>query len=100
MAGLNGDATVQFIELTMSAQGQNCQGTGNHDPPGNTAEHLCDDIGPGAKLVFFDATGFPTNEFIFPDNTPTSEAGRSILIATQRFADLDTTPQPDFIMPA
>ena len=99
MAGMNGDANVQFIEITMSAQGQNCQGTGNHNPPGNTADHLCDNVGPGAKLVFFDASGLPINEFIFPGDTPNFEAGRSILIATQRFADLDTTPPPDFIMP-
>ena len=100
MAGMNGDANVQFIEITMSAQGQNCQGTGNHNPPGNTADHRCDNVGPGAKLVFFDASGLPINEFIFPGDTPNFEAGRSILIATQRFADLDTTPPPDFIMPA
>ena len=100
MAGMNGDANVQFIEITMSAQGQNCQGTGNHNPPGNTADHLCDNVGPGAKLVFFDASGVPINEFIFPGDTPNFEAGRSILIATQSFADLDTTPPPDFIMPA
>ena len=97
MAGLNGDATVQFIELQLIGTDQKCQGTGNII---DFTNHLCDGSGPGAKLVFFNAQGSQTAEFIFPGNTPLGDAGRSILIATQQFANLAATPTPDFIMPA
>jgi hypothetical protein len=96
MAGLNGDANIQFIEIKMFNFGQNCQGTGNK----GVGQFNCDTIGPGARLVFFNATGVQTAEFIFPGNTPIDLAAHSILIATQQFADLPGSPQPDFIMPA
>jgi hypothetical protein len=102
MAGLNGDANIQFFEINMSGSGQNCQGTGNHPFFGQTGDSSnppCDTIGPGARLIFFDAAGNLTGEFLFPGNTPEGLGGRSVLIATQQFADLGTMPQPDFIMP-
>ncbi len=37
--------------------------------------------------------------FLFPDNTPIGEFGRSILVGTQEFADTSTVA-PDFIMPS
>ena len=99
-AGSGGNANIQFIEINMSfSPGQNCQGTGNHIDFINLFSP-CDIDGFGARLVFFDATGNQTGEFIFPGNTPIGELGRSILIGTQQFADLSTAPEPDFIMPA
>ena len=98
MAGLDGDATVQFVRVTQFASGQKCQGTGQHIAFDTRLP--CVTSGVGAQLVFFNASGVQTNTFIFPMNTPVGESGRSILIATQQFADLSTMPQPDFIMPA
>ena len=79
MAGANGNANIQFVEMRMCCGGQNTQG-------GN------------ARLVFFDAAGVQTGEFIFPNN-PNGGTNVSFLTATQAFADLPTTPTPDFIMP-
>jgi len=95
MAGLNGDATIQFIEIQMQTTGQNCQGTGN----AGIGPFGCDTTGPGAMLVFFDASGAQVGEFDFPSNTPIAITGHSILIGTQGFANLSNMPKPDFIMP-
>ncbi|MGH8570726.1 MAG: hypothetical protein ACREXU_22650, partial [Gammaproteobacteria bacterium] len=106
MAGANGNPAIQFIELTMLEE-QNCQQSGTTDPTGPFG---CLDGSEfpefsAARLFFFDATGAPIGDpdkgFGFPHNTPIARAGRSILIATQAFADLPTppTPEPDFIMP-
>ena len=56
MAGLNGDGDIQFVEIEMLAFHQSCQGTGNQ----GVGEFNCDTIGPGARLVFFDAAGAQT----------------------------------------
>jgi uncharacterized repeat protein (TIGR01451 family) len=107
MAGANGNPAIQFIELTMLVDEENCQQSGEADPTGPFG---CVD-GSGfpefsaARLFLFDAIGTPIGDpdkgFGFPHNTPIGGAGRSILVGTQAFADLPTppTPQPDFIMP-
>lgn len=100
-AGLNGNAAIQHVEIQISS-GQNCQGTGHHPSFGeasDTANPPCSTTGIGARLVFFNAAGTQTAEFIFPHNTPNGIGERSILVATQQFANLGTAPQPDFIMP-
>ncbi len=81
MAGANGDATVQFVEIRICCTGQNNQG-------GN------------ARLVFFDAGGTQIGQFLFPGNSLANAAKPSILVATQGYADQIGVPAPDFIMPA
>ena len=80
MTGLDGDTTIQFIEMRMCCGDQNTQ-------PDN------------AKLVFFDEDGtvFGT-PFLF--GLPKAKPGTNVsfLIATQAFADLPGSPEPDFIM--
>ncbi|HEX2225222.1 MAG TPA: S-layer homology domain-containing protein [Thermoanaerobaculia bacterium] len=81
MAGAFGRPDVQFVEIKFEC-GQN--------------------VWAGvAKLAFFDAGNHPVGEFVFPSNPPDSCAagGSSALIATQAFADLELTPEPDFLMP-
>ena len=105
MAGANGNPAIQFIELTMLGPNENCQQSGDIDPEGPFG---CVD-GSGspdfsaARLFFFDAAGIPIGDpekgFGFSHNTPIAGPGRSILVATQAFADLPTMPDPDFIMP-
>ena len=107
VAGANGNPAIQFIELTMLVNEENCQQSGEADPTGPFG---CVD-GSGfpefsaVRLFLFDATGTPIGDpdkgFGFPHNTPIGGAGRSILVGTQAFADLPTppTPEPDFIMP-
>src|SRR5688572_29006825 len=85
MAGLNGDPTVQFIEITVSGGDQKAWG-----PPG-----------PGlpsrAMLVFFNGAGTEVGRFFFPANAPVGQ--NTVLIATTNFAALPGAPIPDFIMP-
>ncbi|MGH8586962.1 MAG: DUF11 domain-containing protein, partial [Gammaproteobacteria bacterium] len=105
MAGANGNPAIQFVELTMLGPNENCQQSGDIDPEGPFG---CVD-GSGfpdfsaARLFFFNAAGIPIGDpdkgFGFSHNTPIAGAGRSILVATQAFADLTTMPDPDFIMP-
>ena len=79
MAGAHGNPDIQFVEMRMCCGGQNTQGN-------------------NAKLVFFSSSGDQTGEFLFPSN-PNGGTNVSFLISTQAFADLFTTPTPDFIMP-
>ena len=79
MAGAHGNPDIQFVEMRMCCGGQNNQGN-------------------NAKLVFFNSSGDQMGEFFFPRN-PNGGTNVSFLIATQAFADLFTTPAPDFIMP-
>ena len=79
MAGAHGNPDIQFVEMRMCCGGQNNQGN-------------------NAKLVFFNSSGDQMGEFFFPRN-PNGGTNMSFLIATQAFADLFTTPAPDFIMP-
>src|SRR5262245_14389781 len=85
MVGLNGDATVQFIQITVEDGTQKRWGPQS----GEAASR--------AMLVFFDGAGVETGRFFFPSNPP---AGlNSVLIATPKFAALPGAPVPDFIMP-
>ena len=85
MAGANGNSNIQFVEMRMSDSSQNKWGPQGGESVGR------------ARLVFFDASGTQTGQFVFDSNPPGSSNG-SALIATQAFADLSTTPIPDFII--
>lgn len=81
MAGANGDSTIQYVELRMSAAGQTAVA--------------------GSVLRFFDSAGTETGTFTLPSSLPfgsNSAAGSSILIAT---ANLQTAASvtADFTMP-
>jgi hypothetical protein len=95
MAGMGGDPTIQFVQLKMLAEGQNCQGTAG--PVAMLG--ACPISGPGAELAFFDATDTLVAQFAFPGNTPVGGNGRAILIATPRYQALRGVPAPDFVMP-
>ena len=63
MAGAFGNDDIEFVELRMLGPGQNCQAGGKTsgglfgcEPPTPTN---------GARLVFFDASGNQTGEFVF-----------------------------------
>jgi hypothetical protein len=86
-AGVNGDATAQFIEIRMVAKGQNLWGR----QPGETVSR--------AKLVFFDGSGARTGEFLFTANAPDRE-NRFVLLGTTSFKNLTNQPDPDIIIPA
>jgi hypothetical protein len=86
-AGVNGDATAQFIEIRMLAEGQNLWGP----QPGETASR--------AKLVFFDGSGAKTGEFLFTADAPDRE-NRFVLLGTTSFKSLTSQPDPDIIIPA
>jgi uncharacterized repeat protein (TIGR01451 family) len=79
MTGANNNAAVQFVETRMSDATQNLWSN-------------------RVKLVFFDAAGTQTGEFIVPGNPP-GGTNRSVLFATQAFANLPGAPVPDFIFP-
>jgi cytochrome c peroxidase len=92
LAGVNGDSTIQFVELKFSGPGENLWGPQGGESVGR------------ARLVFHDATGLQTGEFVFASDPPMGlvdpvNGGYSVLIATQAFADEPTMPAPDFIMP-
>src|SRR5262245_12838827 len=80
MAGANGNPAIQFVEMKMRDQFEN-----------RWANRV--------KLVFFDAAGVQTGEFIVPSNPP-GGVNRSVLFATQAFANLNGSPTPNFIIPA
>ncbi|MEK6282021.1 MAG: S-layer homology domain-containing protein [Acidobacteriota bacterium] len=80
MAGLNGDSTIQFVEIRMSDSSQN--DWGNH-----------------TMLVFFNASGVETGRFLITSNPP-GGTNFSVLFATQAFANLPGAPVPNFIIPA
>ena len=83
MAGLNGDSSIQFLEMVSLGDGQKSWG-----PNG--------DVVGRAMVVFFDSAGSETGRFVIPTN-PGSGAN-TVLFATQAFADL-TGITPDFIIP-
>jgi cytochrome c peroxidase len=83
MAGLNGDSSIQFVEL--EANGNANKGWG----PGAA-------IAGRAMLVFFDKTGNQTGRYVFPHDAP--NGADTVLVATHDFADV-TGITPDFIMP-
>src|SRR5262245_39360023 len=58
MAGMDGDRTIQFIEITVGGGDQKSWGP----QPGETTSR--------AMLVFFNAAGVETGRFLFPFNAP------------------------------
>lgn len=85
MAGVNGDSSVQFVELEVEEE-EDKDGWGPQG--GETAGR--------AALEFADPSGTVSGRFVFPADPPAG--GSSILVATQAFADL-TGIAPDFVMP-
>ncbi len=95
MAGLNGDSSIQFIEIVALDGCQKIWGPGL-DPCAGDVNQL---VGR-AMLTFHNAAGAQVGRFVFPAHAPrlTGHTGRTVLIATREFAAL-TGIQPDFIMP-
>ncbi len=75
MAGANGDANIQYVELRMTHSGQNFVDT--HD------------------ICFFDSTGAPYARFTFPDNVPNGADEASILVGTTEFDAVWSAGSPD-----
>jgi len=73
MAGLNGDASVQFIQIVVSDNSQKDWG-----PQGAETESR-------AMLVFFDGNGNQTAVFKFPEDPP--PGANTVLIATAGFTN-------------
>ena len=67
MAGYNGDSSIQYVELRMSAPAQS--------------------FIIGVPVRFYDAGGTLKATFTFPIGVPNTALGDSILIATQEFND-------------
>src|SRR5262245_25964614 len=80
MTGFNGDSSIQFVEMRMSDASQN-------------------DWANRTRLVFSNAVGTEVGEFLITSNPP-GGTNRSVLFATQAFANLPGAPVPDFIIPA
>jgi len=70
MAGLNGDSSIQFLEMVSQGDGQKLWGPQGAETVGR------------AMLVFFDSAGNQTGRFVAPSN-PGSGAN-TVLFATQR----------------
>ena len=85
MTGLNGDSSIQFVEVTAADPGQKDWG-----PMGALVGR--------AMLVFFDANGVQTGRFVLPSNPPAFGVSDNVLFATQAFEDA-TGLQPDFTIP-
>ena len=96
MAGALGRDDIEFVELRMLGDGENCQGSGMNGPGPFGCEAPARPT-DGARLIFFDGFGAQTGEFVFPGNTRVGATGRSILVATSEFAEAFSV-QPDFIM--
>jgi cytochrome c peroxidase len=84
MAGLNGDSSIQFIELVVLDESQKQWGPQAGEVSGR------------AMLVFFDDVGKQSGRFVFPSNPGPGAA--TVLVATPEFAAL-TRITPDFVMP-
>ena len=97
MTGAFGNDAVEFVEVKMLKEGQNCAAGGK--AIGDSFACLPPTLTDGARLVFFDGSGNQSGEFIFPANLPNGQSGRSILIGTAEFTKVFTV-QPDFIMPS
>jgi hypothetical protein len=83
MAGLNGDSTVQFVELQANGTVNKAWGPQGGEGVGR------------AMLVFFDEAGRQTGRFVFPSNAPSG--ADTVLVATPAFAD-HTGLEPDFVI--
>jgi hypothetical protein len=84
MAGLNGDSTVQFVEVEANGVLNKAWGPQGVESVGR------------AMLVFFDEAGRQTGRFVFPSNAPAG--ADTVLVATRAFAE-HTGIEPDFVMP-
>jgi uncharacterized repeat protein (TIGR01451 family) len=84
MPGLNGDSSIQFVELEANGDANKAWGPQGTETVGR------------AMLVFFDGAGVQSGRFVFPSNAPSG--GNKVLVATRAFANL-TGLEPDFIMP-
>lgn len=78
MGQVKGDTRIQFVELLMLDVGQN--------------------FVQGHVITFQDETGRETGRVTFPDNVTGGAIGDTILIGTQRFADLFGV-QVDLVLP-
>lgn len=92
LAGANGDTRIQFIELKLLSPADALWGPQSGESEGRL------------RLLFFDATGAQTGEYVFPSDAPVGaidpiNGGYSVLLATQEFADVAGMPPPDFIIP-
>lgn len=76
MAGFNGNNTIQYVELRMSADLQN--------------------VLSGHKIRFYDASGTLKATFTFPTDVPLDDNGDSILVATQEFNNNSVDQDADF----
>ncbi|HEX2224524.1 MAG TPA: S-layer homology domain-containing protein [Thermoanaerobaculia bacterium] len=82
MAGAYGRPEIQFVQIRFSSCREN-QWAGTR------------------RLAFFDATGAEVGELVVPTN-PTADCRLGwhlVLFGTQAFADLPSTPEPDFLIP-
>ncbi len=91
LAGANGDSTIQFIELRFCCTDENLWGPQGAEPEGR------------ARLVFYDATGAQTGEFVFSGDPPVGvvdpiNGGYSVLVATQSFMNTPGMPTPDVLI--
>jgi cytochrome c peroxidase len=85
MAGWNGDASIQFIELEARDETEKLWGPNGPESTGR------------ALLEFADAAERVTGRFVFPSKAPAGS--NTVLLATRAFADA-TGLAPDFVMPA
>jgi len=84
MAGYNGDASIQFIELLVESNAdKNWSGSGSN--PGKV------------MLTTFDAFNNQTNRFV--SGVSPGEGAQTILLATEAFSQLNGVPIPDIFIP-
>jgi len=94
MTGLNGDSSIQFIEVVARDNQELSWGPSTSGEPGR------------AMLVFYNANGEETSRYIIPDNPRGSvdnpdtigNESNTILFATQGFVDL-LNASVDFVIP-
>src|SRR5512144_267247 len=72
MAGVNGDNTIQYVELRMCSGGQ--------------------PLLAGHTLKFYDGSGTLKATFTFPSNVSNASAGDSILVATSEYNAASSGP--------
>src|SRR5262249_32246111 len=84
MAGLNGDSTVQFVELCVQTEADKQWGPQGKEQTGR------------AMLTFHDVTGRQTGRFVFPSDP--GPGASTVLIGTAAFAKVSGL-LPDFVIP-
>ncbi len=95
MAGANSDSKVQFVEIEIQEVSQKCWGPQYF---GSACYAGIEETAGRLMLLFFDGAGNQTGRFVFPSD-PGGQF-KTVLIATQEFANLPGAPAPDFMMPA